>query len=156
MLFMIDILIKKSLNETIIVFSDGSIKYYKYSVIDIINNYLSSIFQNYDIALASGKCGSNLSKYKSPLVFSCSDGLTVLTPLTSAKNNQCIWVSSKYCYNNSFRNFNDLTGLNVSYYQWGRALQIGLDLERNFSRDLENSLESRSIDQKELKELLEK
>lgn len=151
---MINILVKVDRHRTVAILDDSSIHFYNEPVEDFMDRYLLNILHTYNTSIIRGKFISGISKYKAPLAYHSSGGLNILVPINSTRKETCIWISLNYFLKYSRDEFEQLTGHRISFYQWGRLFQIGLDCQKRFNFNLTMPDNSTIISQTELKELL--
>lgn len=149
---MIDLIIAVGSSEIMVVFSDGLIANYQYSIETFINKYISSIFISFKSLLASNKQVKQVASYKRPLVFYANNKINVFIPVNALRKRDTILISLEYCLNHTCEDFIELTGYHVSSHSWSRLISTGLAYRNSYSLNLEIPSEFVSVNKETFKE----
>ena len=153
---MINLILKVHHNQTIIVTNDEKIHKYNSSIEEVMNIYLKPLLLTYKSLNYASKGILGENKYKRPLAYYTANGLNVLIPTGSIRNNFCCFVSLNYALTHTLEEFNALTKLNLTNFQWAKLITSGLTYKNMFCLDLEIPCHGICLSKQEMMDIMQK
>ena len=129
---MIDILFKVNSTHCIVVTSESQIFYYEQPVEKVMDHYLKPLLLSFSSIQQSSKGILGESRYKKPISYYTEQGLNILIPTSSYRNQKCIWVSLHYCLHHVREEFNSLLDENITAFQWSKLLSSAIAYKNMF------------------------
>ncbi len=129
---MIDILYKVNATNCIVIRSDGTIYSYEEPVEIVMDHYLRPLLLSFSSIQQSSKGILGESRYKKPISYYSEDGLNILIPTGSYRNEKCIWVSLNYCLHHVREDFNTLLDEKITAFQWSKLISNALAYKNMF------------------------
>lgn len=134
---MIDILFKMDSTHCMVVTSEKQIYYYEQSVEKVMDDYLKPLLLSFSSIHLSSKGILGENRYKKPIGYYTSQGLNILIPTGSYRNQKCIWVSLNYCLHHVREEFNSLLNEDITSFQWSKLLSVAIAYKNIFNLELD-------------------